>query len=122
MCYDPVKSEPVLLEDAHQQAFTVPLTIDDHRTKVKDLSKMPYNCVGVVLSFYKNSDIPHYGTGFLIGQDKVLTVAHNVYQKIYLNNPVADKVYFIPAANGQIRNQETIPVTRFDYCEEFARK
>ena len=82
----------------------MPLDLDDKRAKVKNVGKAPYNCIGIVLTFYKNSDIPYNGTWFLIDHNKVLTAAHNLHMKIHLNNPIADKVYFIPGVDGVIDN------------------
>ena len=122
ICYEPATSEPVVLTRTCQQAFSIPLAIEDKRRKIEKVNRPPYDCIGLVLTFYKNSDIPFYGTGFLISHNKVLTAAHNTYQKIYLNSPVADKVYFIPGVNGLVKNEEAIPVSTFDFCPEFASK
>ena len=61
----------------------------------------PYDCIGLVLSYYAGDVIPTLGTGFLIGERHVLTVAHNVYNKNRSKTAKADKIFFIPNANGK---------------------
>ena len=75
---------------------------------MKKINRLPYDCIGLVLAFFRDNEIPFYGTGFLLGEKKVGTAAHNVYKKIYLNNPIAEKVYFLPTVNGLVQNTEKI--------------
>ena len=89
---------------------------------MQSTKKSPHDCIGLVLTFFKNDETPFYGTGFLVGENKVLTVAHNICMKIRLNNPIADKVYFISAVNGLVKNEEAIAVTHFNYCPDFSSK
>ena len=119
LCYDPASMEPIMIADSLQQNFPVPLDIPDKRAKVQSPLKYPYNCIGLVLTFFKNDEVPFYSTGCLLDHNKVLTAAHNVYMKIRLNSPVADKVYFLPSADGLIKNEEAIAAASFDYCPYF---
>ena len=71
LCYDPALLDSITIltsTDAHQQhSFSLPLDIPDLRSKVSDVAvKYPYNCVGLVLTFYQHADIPYYGTGWMI--------------------------------------------------------
>ena len=100
LCYNPTTFEPIIITDSQQQSFSVPLDISDTRTKVSDVSKHPYDCVGLILAFFKNEEAPFYSTGFLVDHNKVLTAAHSVFMKIRLNNPIADKLYFLPIVDG----------------------
>ena len=62
------------------------LFIPDNRTKVKNASLYPYNCVGIVMACFRDEeDAPVYGTGFLIDKHHVLTAAHYCYNKSRLN-------------------------------------
>ena len=45
--------------------------------KVESTSKYPYNLVGVVQSEYFNRKITT-GTGFLVGERRIATAAHNI--------------------------------------------
>lgn len=121
-CYDPVAMEPMLVTETGQQSFAVPLVIPDRRNKVENTLEYPYDCIGLVLAFFKNDEIPFYSTGFLVGHNKVLTAAHSVYMKIRLNNPKADTVYFIPAVDGLVKHQEAIVAAGFDYCSGFPQQ
>lgn len=55
----------------------------------------------------------------MIGEDKVLTVAHNVCRKMSVGHPIADKVYFLLGVNGVLNINEAIPVASFDYAKNF---
>ena len=49
----------------------------------------------------------------------MLTVAHNVYSRIYLDHPIADKVFFVLGVNGVLNSNEAISVESIDYAEKF---
>ena len=69
--------------------------------KKVDLPKYPYNCVGLVVSYFKENPNPIVGTGFLIGARYVLTASHNCYDKAILKYPAAEKIYFIADPHGK---------------------
>ena len=122
LCFNPTSEEPIMITHAFEQNFPVLLDIPDKRSKVVSARKYPHNCVGLVLTFFKNDEVPFYSTGCLLDHNKVLTAAHNVFMKIRLKSPVADKVYFVPAADGLVKDQAVIAAAGFAYCPEFPQK
>jgi len=54
---------------------------DEHEDLTQyEVSKFPNNCIGI-LSFTGKLQSNEKGTGFLVGSDLVLTVAHNIFGK-----------------------------------------
>ena len=77
------------------------MSIPDNRKEVKDTDRHPYDCVGLVVSYFEGEESkPVFGSGFLIGKRQVLTVCHNVYKKARQNKPTAKIVEFYPKVNG----------------------
>ena len=64
----------------------------------------PYDCVGLVYSFFKKEESPVCGSGFLIDGGIVLTAAHTVCRRSNVGDLVlSDKVFFLPAVNGWLK-------------------
>ena len=101
------------------------LDISDRRAKVKDPNVYPYNCVGLILSYFKNNSEPTTGTGFLVSKREVLTAFHNVYDRGREKFPRAEEVYFIPNAHGSpILTQspdDHIPANEFSHSPEYLK-
>jgi V8-like Glu-specific endopeptidase len=75
----------------------------------------PHNCVGVIYGEY--SDKLVVGTGFLIGSDLVLTVAHNLYSKrikIEYKNLV-----FYPGVSGSLDHENAYKVASYRYPQQY---
>jgi V8-like Glu-specific endopeptidase len=68
----------------------------DDRTQVIDTTQFPWSATGIVEAKYSNGDL-RTGTGAMIGNKTVLTVAHVVYDATL---GWANVVYFIPGKNG----------------------
>ena len=88
--------------------------------KKYELSSYPYNCIGVVLSYYKGKAELVYGTGFLIGEMHVLTDAHNCYNRNLKDCPLAERVYFIPDAHGRDIEDGRVKVADVKFSGPFA--
>ena len=73
----------VSVPDFEEVGETHQLLFPDNRSKVEknQLLKYPYNCVGLVISYFEGDSRPTIGTGFLVGERTVVTVAHNCYNK-----------------------------------------
>ena len=70
------------------------------------ISKYPYSAVCLLISYFPSGTI-FTGSGAVIGEDKVLTSAHNIYN--YDKKEWATTVRVIPAAFGGTVDQ-TIPI------------
>ena len=73
--------------------------------KSEDLPKFPYNCVGYFFIRLGNKYIK--GTGFLIGQDLVLTAAHNICSN---EGNLFPDIKFYPGISGELRPQDACEV------------
>jgi V8-like Glu-specific endopeptidase len=77
------------------------VSFEDKDLKTMSSSSMmnfPYDCVGIIYGEYSNKLV--VGTGFLIGSDLVLTVAHNIYSK--LNKVNFQNLVFYPGVSGSL--------------------
>ena len=88
-------------------------TSNDTRYEVKENSKIPYSAIGLLKIEYCN-EVTSYRTGFLIGENVILTAGHNVYDARknpkkpteILGEPT--KIEFYPGLN---RNESCYNVT-----------
>ncbi len=78
----------------------------DDREGMLGISKYPYSAVCLLISYFPSGTI-FTGSGAVIGEDKVLTSAHNIYN--YDKKEWATTVRVIPAAFGGTVDQ-TIPI------------
>ena len=119
MCYDTGIEDLIYLgrDDSHESAYeNYQLNIKDTRTKVRDVTKYPYNCVGLIVARFSGDQCPVYGTGFLIDEFCVVTVSHNICHKQRKFNPVAEEIFYIPDAHGQDTQNGRIRVKDKRYC------
>ena len=68
---------------------------EDDRTIVQDTEIDPYRCIGYLETVFKDGSKIR-GTGFLVGDLTVLTVAHNVYKA----GTTVSKIMFYPGYNS----------------------
>ena len=89
--YDPSSANLINLSDvvAEEASQLSQLKIPDNREKVNETDLYPYNCIGLIVSYYNGNPNPVVGTGVLIGSRHVLTVSHNCYIKKNFFNPIA---------------------------------
>ena len=78
----------------------------NYREGMLGISKYPYSAVCLLISYFPSGTI-FTGSGAVIGEDKVLTSAHNIYN--YDKKEWATTVRVIPAAFGGTVDQ-TIPI------------
>lgn len=88
---------------------------DEIRKKVPDTSQWPYCAHGVVEVWSGNSS--NWGTGTMIGPNLVLTAAHNLYNT--RSKQKMDKVFFIPARNGQEEPFGRVQASKFYITKKY---
>jgi V8-like Glu-specific endopeptidase len=85
----------------------------------------PYSCIGLIKFIQENGATKRegFGTGFLIAEDLVLTVAHNLYMRGH-SKPAFTNIRFFPGVNGQllhnkVETAESIKVVDYKFHESF---
>jgi V8-like Glu-specific endopeptidase len=68
----------------------------DDRQLIGDTTQFPWSAVGMIEAGFSNGDL-RTGTGVMIGNKTVLTVAHVVYDA---SKGWATRIYFVPGKNG----------------------
>ncbi len=69
---------------------------NDDRQYVSDTTTFPWSAIGLIEAGFSNGDL-HTGTGVMIGNKTVLTVAHVVYDATL---GWATTIYFVPGKDG----------------------
>ncbi len=80
----------------------------DDRQLVQDTTRFPWSAVGIIEAGFSNGDL-RTGTGVMIGNKTVLTVAHVVYDATM---GWATAIYFVPGKNGITEPFGQIQVTQ----------
>jgi V8-like Glu-specific endopeptidase len=84
----------------------------DNRTRVKNSSLYPFNCIGLVEMEFPNKK-KYTGTGILIADNLVLTAAHNVFDKA--DGGKAISVTFQAGRNGDSMPWGAINAIQINY-------
>ena len=77
----------------------------DDRIIIEDTTRVPYRYIGKLVMTHSNSTYNTVGTGFLVGDDLILTSAHCVYGDDITG------ITFTPAQNGTSKPYGTYAVT-----------
>ena len=75
------------------------------RVTKSDFKKSPYSSVGVIYARFSNKW--YQGTGSYIGNNKILTAAHVIFDTE--TNQIADRIIFIP-----LKDENSEPIGRFE--------
>jgi V8-like Glu-specific endopeptidase len=76
----------------------------------------PHDCVGVIYGDYSKKLV--VGTGFLIGSDLVLTVAHNLSSKC--DKVEFQNLVFYPGVSGSLLPENAYKVASHRYPHQYA--
>ncbi len=91
-----------------------------YRLKQHEVAQFPYNLIGVITG-KDNAGRPFRGTGTLLSEDLVLTVAHCIFEgKTYGQD--YKQLRFYPAAYGTVKEQKGIQFDDWRYLPEFKNK